>query len=129
MRIREPRFADTAEAAEGYAPLHTQQLTPQRAGAIAEAFKALGDPVRLRILNLLLTAEAGEISACDLVAPSGRSQPTVSHHLKVLREVGLVNADRRGTWIYYSVVPERLTALTHLLNPGVDTARQLEGAA
>ncbi len=126
MRSRELRIADLTEAC---APLREKELSPQRAAVLADAFKALGDPVRLRILNLLLTAPEGEVCACDLVDPVGRSQPTVSHHLKVLREVGLVTADRRGTWIFYSVVPERLEALTHVLNPGRQPTAVVDGAA
>ncbi|KWX03046.1 ArsR family transcriptional regulator [Carbonactinospora thermoautotrophica] len=126
MRARELRTADLTEACT---PLRGEKLSPQRAAVLADAFKALGDPVRLRILNLLLTAPEGKVCACDLVDPVGRSQPTVSHHLKVLREAGLVTADRRGTWIFYSAVPERLEALTRVLNPGHQPAAVVGGAA
>jgi ArsR family transcriptional regulator, arsenate/arsenite/antimonite-responsive transcriptional repressor len=96
-------------------PLDTPALPEQDATRLAEAFKALGDPVRLRILNLLITASDGEICACDLVEPVGRSQPTVSHHLKVLREAGLVDAEKRGTWVYYRARPQRLADLQGVL--------------
>jgi ArsR family transcriptional regulator len=66
---------------------------------------------RLRILSLLASAEAGEVCACDLVGPVGRTQPTVSHHLKVLSEAGLIVGDKRGRWIWYRVIPERLAQL------------------
>jgi ArsR family transcriptional regulator len=82
---------------------------------LATAFKALGDPVRLRLLGLLLTAEGGKVCACDLVDPLERSQPTVSHHLKVLREAGLVSAERRGTNIWYAARAEQLRALRAFL--------------
>jgi ArsR family transcriptional regulator len=82
---------------------------------LAEAFKALADPVRLQLLNLIATADGGEACACDLVEPVGKSQPTVSHHLKVLREAGLVEGEKRGTWIWYSVVPSRLEDLRRVL--------------
>ena len=72
---------------------------------------ALADPARLRVLSLLASAEAGEVCACDLVEPVGRSQPTVSHHLKVLSEAGLIVGDKRGRWIWYRAVPERLAQL------------------
>jgi ArsR family transcriptional regulator len=85
------------------------------ARALASAFAALADPVRLRVFSLVASAAGGEVCACDLVAPAGRSQPTVSHHLKVLREAGLVTADRRGTWVWYRVVPERLEELRAVL--------------
>jgi ArsR family transcriptional regulator len=81
----------------------------------ARAFAALADPARLRLLSLL--ASEGETCACDLVEPLGRSQPTVSHHLKVLREAGLVEGEKRGTWVWYRVVPERLAELRDLLAP------------
>jgi len=83
---------------------------------LAAAFRALGDPVRLRLLGMLLTACDGEVCACDLAAPLGRSQPTVSHHLKVLREAGLVSATRRGTNIWYAARRDQLAGLRALLD-------------
>jgi ArsR family transcriptional regulator len=91
--------------------LRAEPLADADAMALAEAFRALGDPVRLRILNLLATAPDGPVCACDLVEPVGKSQPTVSHHLRVLREAGLVTGERRGTWVYYAVAPEQLDAV------------------
>ena len=82
---------------------------------LARAFAALADPVRLRLLSLIASRADGETCACDLVEPAGRSQPTVSHHLKVLREAGLIEGERRGTWIWYRVVPARLAALHDVL--------------
>lgn len=96
-------------------PIRRDALDGDEAVALADAFKALGDPVRLQILSVIASAAEGEACACDLVEPVGRSQPTVSHHLKVLREAGLVKTDRRGTWIWYSVVPSRLEALRRVL--------------
>lgn len=96
-------------------PIRRGVLTEVEADLAARQFKAIADPVRLRLLNLLATSPEGEIAACDLVAPVQRSQPTVSHHLKVLREAGLVDADRRGQWIYYRVVPEQMEALRESL--------------
>ena len=92
-------------------------LDEDEAAELAHAFAALADPVRLRLLSLLATATAGEVCACDLVAPVGRSQPTVSHHLKVLTDAGLVTGDKRGRWVWYAVVPERLEALRAALAP------------
>jgi len=83
-------------------------LTIDDAETLARAFAALADPVRLRLLSLLATSAAGEVCACNLVEPLGKSQPTVSHHLKVLREAGLVTADKRGIWMWYRAVPERV---------------------
>ncbi len=91
-------------------PLLEGVLDEQDAEALAGAFKALADPARLRLVSMIANAPDGRC-ACDLVTPLGRSQPTVSHHLKVLREAGLVESTRRGPWIWYRVVPERLEAL------------------
>ena len=93
------------------APLSERAIPADNAAVLAEAFKALGDPVRLQLLSLLATADAGEVCACDLVAPVGKSQPTVSHHLKVLRDAGLVTSTKRGVNIWYAVVPAQLEAL------------------
>ena len=82
---------------------------------VAKGFSALADPARLRLLSLIAAQDTGEICACDLVEPLGRSQPTVSHHLKVLFDAGLVDKDKRGTWVWYRVVPERLAQLRAVL--------------
>jgi len=80
-------------------------------------FKALADPVRLRLLSLIGARADGEACVCDLVAPFDLTQPTISHHLKVLREAGLIESERRGTWVYYSVLPGALERLATLLSP------------
>ena len=82
---------------------------------VAERFRALADPTRVAIVNRL--AQAAETCVCDLTAAFDLSQPTISHHLKVLREAGLVESTRRGTWAYYRVVPETLAALARALQP------------
>jgi ArsR family transcriptional regulator len=89
-------------------------LKERDAQQLASMFAALSDPVRLRLLSLI--AAEGEICACDLVEPVGKAQPTVSHHLKVLHEAGLVERDRRGTWLWYRVVPERIRQLRDVLS-------------
>ena len=94
-------------------PLRREVPGPAEAAAAAAGFRALADPVRVRLLSLIATN--GEVCACALVDDVSRSQPTVSHHLKVLREAGLVQAERRGTWIWYRVVPERLRELRRVL--------------
>jgi ArsR family transcriptional regulator, arsenate/arsenite/antimonite-responsive transcriptional repressor len=99
------------------APLSAAPLAADAAAPLARAFAALGDPVRLRLMSLLMTAEGGQVCACDLVEPVGRSQPTVSHHLKALRDAGLVTATRRGTNIWYAVVPQQVEALRAVLAP------------
>ena len=86
-------------------------LDPDGAATLAAAFAALADPARLRLLSLIAAQSTGEVCACDLVEPLGKSQPTVSHHLKVLYEAGLVDRERRGTWVWYRVERARLAAL------------------
>ena len=90
-------------------------LTDTDARAHATAFAALGDPARLRLLSLIATAPAGEVCVCDLVGPIGKSQPTVSHHLKVLADAGLVTSERRGRWSWYRAVPDQLDRLRAVL--------------
>jgi ArsR family transcriptional regulator, arsenate/arsenite/antimonite-responsive transcriptional repressor len=85
------------------------------AAKLARGFAALADPARLRLLSLLAAADNGETCTCHLVAPLGRSQPTVSHHLKVLADAGLVAGERRGRWVWYRIVPARLAELRAVL--------------
>jgi ArsR family transcriptional regulator len=87
----------------------TPPLDADDAGALAEKFKALSDPARVAIVNRL--AAADEVCVCDLNAALELSQPTVSHHLRVLREAGLVESSRRGTWAFYRLVPEAIEQL------------------
>ena len=86
-------------------------LDNAEAAQLAVGFTALADPVRLRVLSILAAAPAGEVCVCDFVVPLGKSQPTVSHHLKILSEAGLVHGDRRGKWVWYSIDRQRLAAL------------------
>lgn len=78
---------------------------------LAKLVKAVADPARLQLLALIKSSESGEACVCDLTDPVGLSQPTVSHHLKVLTEAGLITREQRGTWAYYRVIPERLGEL------------------
>jgi ArsR family transcriptional regulator len=94
-----------------------EALAERDAVALAKGFAALGDPVRLRLFSLIASQPAGEVCACELVGPLGKSQPTVSHHLKVLYEAGLVERDKRGSWVWYRAVPERLRELRDTLAP------------
>jgi len=89
----------------------TAPLDSVDAGELAVGFHALADPVRLRILSILASSTEGEVCVCDFVGPVGKSQPTVSHHLKILSGAGLVQGDRRGRWVWYSLNRERLSAL------------------
>ena len=86
-------------------------LSDERAALLAKDFAVLADPVRLRLLSLLASAAAGEACVCELVDPLGRSQPTVSHHLKLLVDAGLIVGEKRGRWVWYRPVPERLAQL------------------
>jgi ArsR family transcriptional regulator len=97
-------------------PLTQSALGAEQAEDLSRMFKALGDPVRLRLLSMITSAAGGEICVCDLTPAFDLSGPTISHHLKVLREAGLVDADRRGTWVYYSPRPANLRQLAALLD-------------
>jgi ArsR family transcriptional regulator, arsenate/arsenite/antimonite-responsive transcriptional repressor len=96
------------------APVRTDALDEDQAEMLAASFAALADPIRLRLLSFITSAD-DEVCACDLVEPSGRSQPTVSHHMKILVDAGLVTRDKRGLWVWYRAVPERLDALRTVL--------------
>lgn len=95
------------------APILEERLSPADATDLAARFKALSDPARLRLLSLI--ASCGEVCGCELVDDIGVSQPTLSHHLKVLTEAGLLQRERRGKWIHYKVVPEAVGALREVL--------------
>ena len=92
-------------------------LSPAEAAELAPAFKALGDPVRLRLLSLIAAHEGGEACVCDISGAFELTGPTISHHLKVLREAGLVTSERRATWIYYRVHPQTVAMLADVLVP------------
>jgi len=91
-------------------------LSESRAAVLAHDFSVLADPVRLRLLSLLASAPAGEACVCELVEPLGRAQPTVSHHLKILVEAGLIAGEKRGRWVWYRPVPDRLAQLRAALD-------------
>ncbi len=92
-------------------PLAEEPLVVARAVELARAFKALGDPVRLRLLSLIASHRGGEVCVCDLSEGFDLAGPTISHHLKVLREAGLVTSEKRGTNVWYAAVPAALEAL------------------
>lgn len=96
-------------------PLIGQPLTAVAAEEIALKFKALADPVRLRLFSAVASHSGGEACVCDVSEGLEVSQPTISHHLKVLREAGLLTAQRRGSWVYYAVVPQALHVLSDSL--------------
>jgi ArsR family transcriptional regulator, arsenate/arsenite/antimonite-responsive transcriptional repressor len=98
-----------------WVPVTRGALDAEQASAFAPMFKALGDPVRLRLLSMIASAGGGEVCVCDLTGEFALTGPTISHHLKVLREAGLVDSDRRGTWVYYRLVPAALALAGGLL--------------
>jgi ArsR family transcriptional regulator len=93
----------------------TAPLTEKRAQALASDLAALADPVRLRLLSMLASAESGEVCVCEMVEPIGRSQPTISHHLKILVEAGLIVGEKRGRWVWYRAVPDKMAYLRGVL--------------
>ena len=114
-RSANTRSANTLEAAACCAPLQQAALDDDGAVVLAAAFAALGDPARLRLLSLIATSPTGEACACDLIAPIGKSQPTVSHHLKVLHDAGLIEREKRGVWMWFRVNQGRVEQLRALL--------------
>jgi ArsR family transcriptional regulator len=109
--------ADDARAAAGECsiPLVRQPVGEATAAGLAQVFRALGDPVRLRLVSLIGAHQGGEACVCDLTAAFDLTQPTISHHLKVLREAGIIDSERRGTWVYYRLVPAALERMAALL--------------
>ena len=104
------------DGTDGCCPtLLTAPLDEGRAAELAPVFKALGDPVRLRLLSMIASQQGGEICVCDLTPAFELSQPTISHHLKLLRQAGLIDCERRGTWVYYWLLPETTDRLAGIL--------------
>ena len=118
MTVRDLPVPAQPQAEACCAPLRAEPLDPAQATDLAGRFAALGDPARLRLLSLLASSPDSAVCACDLVEPLGKSQPTVSHHLKVLRDAGLVTSEKRGVNVWYAVVPAGLELLRDALGPG-----------
>ena len=99
------------------APLLREPITADQAAGLARLLKALADPTRLRLVSMVAAHDDGEACVCDLTGPLGLTQPTISHHLKVLVGAGIFTRDKRGVWAYYALVPEALNALSAVLSP------------
>ncbi|MCX4238786.1 MULTISPECIES: ArsR/SmtB family transcription factor [Streptomyces] len=116
MSKQELPVIDQDDGAAGCCPgLLTAPLDEDRAVELAKVFKALGDPVRLRLLSMIASRAGGEVCVCDLTPAFDLSQPTISHHLKLLRQAGLIDCERRGTWVYYWLLPEATDRLAGIL--------------
>ena len=111
-------------------PLAREPIGAEQATAVAHMLKAAADPARLRLLSLVLSHEGGEACVCDLLPHFDLSQPTISHHLKVLHDAGLLDREKRGTWVFYIARPEAMAALGSLFTPAasVPASVTLEGA-
>ncbi|MBI3688131.1 MAG: helix-turn-helix transcriptional regulator [Actinobacteria bacterium] len=107
-----------------YALLARAPLSLGQAHELATRLKAIADPVRLRLISLLLASSDLKACTCDLTGPLGLSQPTVTHHLRRLLDAGLVTAERRGVWTHYRVVPDALAAVAAVLSPGPPTSER-----
>ncbi|MFF5297584.1 ArsR/SmtB family transcription factor [Paractinoplanes globisporus] len=101
-------------------PMAVQRMEQATALQLAPAFKALGDPVRLQLMSMIASAPGGEICVCDLTPSFEVSGSTISHHLKTLRDAGLVDAERRASWVYYRARPGLMLQLATLLTPAAD---------
>jgi ArsR family transcriptional regulator, arsenate/arsenite/antimonite-responsive transcriptional repressor len=99
------------------APLLREPITGGQAADLARLLKALADPTRLRLVSMVAAHEGGEACVCELTEPLGLTQPTISHHLKVLVDAGIFTRDKRGVWAYYALVPAALDALSAVLSP------------
>lgn len=98
-------------------------MSKRDAGELAALLKALSDPGRLRVLSFIAAQPGGEACVCHLIGPMGLSQPTVSHHLKLLHQAGLLEREKRGAWVYYRVIPERLESIRAALATATPRAR------
>jgi ArsR family transcriptional regulator, arsenate/arsenite/antimonite-responsive transcriptional repressor len=99
------------------APLLREPITASQAADLARVLRALADPVRLRLVSMVAAHDGGEACVCELTEPLGLTQPTISHHLKILVDTGIFTRDKRGVWAYYALVPSALQTLSTVLNP------------
>jgi ArsR family transcriptional regulator, arsenate/arsenite/antimonite-responsive transcriptional repressor len=110
------RASSPAPAEVCCAPLLREPISATQAADLARLLKALADPTRLRLVSMVAAHEGGEACVCELTAPLGLTQPTISHHLKILVDAGIFTRDKRGVWAYYALVPEAMNALSAVLN-------------
>lgn len=103
-------------AATCCAPLLREPLSADEAETLAKTMKALADPARLRLLSIVAASKDAEACVCDLIEPLGLSQPTVSHHLKILTTAGFLTRSKRGTWAYFALVPGAIDRVAHVLS-------------
>lgn len=103
-------------AGECCSPLLREPITASQAAGLARLLKALADPTRLRLVSMVAAREDGEACVCELTGPLGLTQPTISHHLKILVDAGILTRDKRGVWAYYALVPSALDALSAVLH-------------
>jgi ArsR family transcriptional regulator len=123
-RVSNPMLVlDPAEAAACCPPLSARPLSPRQAEQIAPLLKALADPVRLRLMSLVASHPGGEACVCDLNDAFDLTQPTISHHLKVLHDSGLLDREKRGVWVYYRARTEALANLGTLIGQSVPPAK------
>ncbi|WP_191284345.1 ArsR/SmtB family transcription factor [Pseudolysinimonas yzui] len=115
MTVLEISPATTADAAACCTPLVREPLDAAQAEELAHTLKALADPARLRLLSIVAASQNEEACVCDLTEPIGLSQPTVSHHLRVLTDAGFLTRSKRGTWAYFKLVPGALDRMSQLL--------------
>ena len=104
-------------AAACCAPLLREPITADQAAELARLLKAVADPTRLRLVSMVAAHQNAEACVCDLTEPLGLTQPTVSHHLKILVDAGIFTRQKRGVWAYYALVPAAMDALSKLLSP------------
>jgi ArsR family transcriptional regulator len=116
---RRPPLQVSDDSVSCCSPLGESELSETEAQSAAAIFGALGDPIRLRMLSLI--AAAPEVCSCALEGPLAKSQPTISHHTRILAEAGLIEGEKRGRWMWWHVVPEQLNHVARILTPGVTT--------
>jgi ArsR family transcriptional regulator, arsenate/arsenite/antimonite-responsive transcriptional repressor len=109
--------ADSAVAQACCTPLLREPLTAGQAASLARVLKALADPVRLRLVSMVAAHDGGEACVCELTEPLGLTQPTISHHLKILVDAGILSRDKRGVWAYYALIPGVLDTVSAALRP------------